>query len=147
RRHYLHAADVSSRTHGRYPPKGGSVKTLPPARARHDTQGMTNRAKESNTADASYPSRARGASGETGPSVGSVTGTDRLRQVIVSISAAVAVLGALIGSGVFGGEPMPEASGGAFAADATPIAPGGPAFSIWSVIYAGLVAYAVWQWF
>jgi hypothetical protein len=31
------------------------------------------------------------------------------------------------------------------AADATPIAPAGPAFSIWSVIYLGLIAYAIWQ--
>ena len=29
---------------------------------------------------------------------------------------------------------------------ATLIAPAGPAFSIWSVIYAGLAAYTVWQW-
>lgn len=74
------------------------------------------------------------------------TSTDRVRQIAVSVSAVVAVVGAFIGSGALGGESMPEASGGAFAADATPIAPGGPAFAIWSVIYAGLIAYAIWQW-
>lgn len=72
---------------------------------------------------------------------------DRIRQTAVSISAVIAVVGAVFGSGAFGGDAMPEAAGGAFAADATPIAPGGPAFAIWTVIYAGLVAYAIWQWF
>lgn len=65
---------------------------------------------------------------------------DRARQVIVSVSAVVAVVGAL------GGDAVSEAAGGAFAADATPVAAAGPAFSIWSVIYVGLVAYALWQW-
>lgn len=74
------------------------------------------------------------------------TGGDRARQVIVSFAAIVAVVGALVGSGVIGGVPMQEAADGAFAADATLIAPAGPAFAIWSVIYAGLVAYAIWQW-
>lgn len=73
------------------------------------------------------------------------TAKDRIRQIGVCLSALIAIVGALIGSGALGGESMPMAAGGAFAADATPIAPGGPAFSIWSVIYAGLVAYAVWQ--
>ena len=40
---------------------------------------------------------------------------------------------------------MQDAAGGALAADATIIAPYGSAFSIWSVIYTGLLAYAVWQ--
>lgn len=74
------------------------------------------------------------------------TGGDRARQVIVSLAAIVAVVGALVGSGVIGGVPMQEAADGAFAADATLIAPAGPAFAIWSAIYAGLVAYAIWQW-
>ena len=72
--------------------------------------------------------------------------TDRIRQVSVSASAVLAVVGALLGSGALGGPGVPAASGGAFASDATPIAPGGPAFSIWSVIYLGLIAYTVWQW-
>ncbi|MGC5617307.1 tryptophan-rich sensory protein [Georgenia sp. Z1491] len=74
------------------------------------------------------------------------TGADRVRHVVVSVSAVLAILGAMVGSGALGGESMPEAAGGAFAADATHVAPAGPAFSIWSVIYIGLVAYAVWQW-
>ncbi|MGC5627988.1 TspO/MBR family protein [Georgenia sp. Z1344] len=75
------------------------------------------------------------------------TRADRLRQVVVSVSAPLAILGAMVGSGALGGDPMAEAAGGAFAADATHVAPASPAFSIWSVIYLGLVAYAVWQWF
>jgi hypothetical protein len=72
---------------------------------------------------------------------------DRVRQVIVAATAVAAIVGALIGSGVFGGTPIADAAGGALSADATLIAPAGPAFSIWSVIYLGLVAYAVWQFF
>lgn len=70
---------------------------------------------------------------------------DIVRQVIVSLSAAVAIAGGFFGSGAAGGTRIRDAAGGAFSADATPIAPGGPAFSIWSVIYLGLVAYAIWQ--
>lgn len=70
---------------------------------------------------------------------------DRLRQIIVLISALIAIVGSFIGSGAAGGTPIAEASGGALAADATPVAPDGPAFAIWSVIYAGLLAYALWQ--
>ncbi|RXZ48791.1 tryptophan-rich sensory protein [Agromyces fucosus] len=70
---------------------------------------------------------------------------DLARQITVAVSAALAVIGAFIGSGAAGGTPVQDASGGALAADATLLAPGGGAFSIWSVIYVGLVAYAVWQ--
>jgi len=70
---------------------------------------------------------------------------DALRQATVLASAVLGLLGAFIGSGAAGGTPMPEVSGGALAADATLIAPGGPAFAIWTPIYAGLLAYAVWQ--
>jgi hypothetical protein len=70
---------------------------------------------------------------------------DLVRQVVVVVSAVLAIVGSFIGSGVAGGTPIQDASNGALAADATLIAPGGPAFSIWSVIYAGLVAYAIWQ--
>ena len=44
------------------------------------------------------------------------------------------------------GTPVSETSGGALSADATLLAPAGPAFTIWSVVYAGLLAYTVWQW-
>lgn len=70
---------------------------------------------------------------------------DIVRQIVVAVSAVLAVIGAYVGSGAAGGTPIQDAAGGALSADATPIAPDGPAFSIWSVIYAGLLAYAVWQ--
>ena len=70
---------------------------------------------------------------------------DVARQIVVVISAVIAVVGSFIGSGAAGGTPIQDAAGGALAADATTIAPAGPAFSIWSVIYLGLIAYAVWQ--
>ncbi len=76
------------------------------------------------------------------------TGNDKrdvLRQFIVAVSAIVAVVGSFIGSGAAGGTEIQKASGGALAADATLVAPHGPAFAIWSLIYAGLLAYAVWQ--
>jgi hypothetical protein len=71
--------------------------------------------------------------------------SDTIRRIVVAATAVVAVAGAFIGSGAAGGTPVQEAGGGAFDADGTALAPGGPAFSIWSVIYLGLVAYAVWQ--
>ena len=70
---------------------------------------------------------------------------DLARQLTVAISAVIAIIGSFIGSGAAGGTPIQEASGGALGATATPIAPDVPAFSIWSIIYLGLVAYAVWQ--
>ncbi|WP_152650258.1 tryptophan-rich sensory protein [Demequina aestuarii] len=73
------------------------------------------------------------------------TRSDRLRQVTVAIGAALAIVGAAWGAGAFGGTPIAEASGGALAADATLLAPAQPAFGIWSVIYAGLAVFAVYQ--
>ncbi len=70
---------------------------------------------------------------------------DLARQITVAVSAVIAIVGSFIGSGAAGGTPIQDAAGGALAADATPIAPGGGAFGIWSIIYLGLVAYAVWQ--
>ncbi|UNK71456.1 tryptophan-rich sensory protein [Microbacterium sp. H1-D42] len=77
--------------------------------------------------------------------MGKPQGADRVRQVIVFVLSIVAIAAAFVGSGALGGTPMQEAADGAFSDDATLIAPAGPAFSIWSVIYAGLLAYAVWQ--
>lgn len=74
-----------------------------------------------------------------------VTSQDRVRQVTVLVGAAVAVAGAAVGSGAFGGQPVAEAAGGALSATATPLAPDSPAFSIWSVIYTGLAVFAVVQ--
>ncbi|MDJ0333844.1 MAG: tryptophan-rich sensory protein [Rhodoglobus sp.] len=70
---------------------------------------------------------------------------DIVRQVTVGASAVIAVVGSFIGSGAAGGTPIQDAAGGALSATSTPIAPDSPAFSIWSVIYLGLIAYAVWQ--
>ncbi|PPF77864.1 hypothetical protein C5B96_15000 [Subtercola sp. Z020] len=68
-----------------------------------------------------------------------------MRQVLVAVGAVIAVVGAFVGSGAAGGTPIAEAAGGALSADATLLAPAGGAFAIWSVIYLGLVGYAVSQ--
>jgi hypothetical protein len=73
------------------------------------------------------------------------TGRDRARQLIVSGSEILCVVGTLYGVGLLGTR-VEESSGGALSAEATRIAPATPAFSIWSVIYLGLAAYTVWQW-
>lgn len=73
------------------------------------------------------------------------TSTDLARRITVTASEIFCVVGTLFGIGVIGTR-VEESSGGALAADATLLAPAGPAFSIWSVIYAGLLAYTIWQW-
>jgi hypothetical protein len=73
------------------------------------------------------------------------TATDRARQVTVTAAEVFCIVGTLVGVGVLG-TPVEQSSGGALSADATRLAPAGPAFSIWSVVYAGLLAYTVWQW-
>ena len=70
---------------------------------------------------------------------------DRVRQTLVIAGTVVAIVGAFVGSGAVGGTPIPKVAGGALSADATLLAPAGPAFAIWSLIYAGLVTYAIWQ--
>lgn len=69
------------------------------------------------------------------------------KRTAVAVSAVVAVIGAYVGSGAAGGTPIQDAAGGALSASSTAIAPDGPAFSIWSVVYAGLIGYAVLQLF
>ena len=71
--------------------------------------------------------------------------SDRVRHLVVAVSAVFAVIASFIGSGATGGTPIQDAAGGALAADATLIAPAGPAFAIWTPIYLGLLAYAVCQ--
>ncbi|KGM13811.1 tryptophan-rich sensory protein [Cellulomonas bogoriensis] len=73
------------------------------------------------------------------------TTSDLVRQAVVLIGSLVAIAGAFWGSGAFGGQEQDQVGDGALAADATHVAPGSPAFSIWSVIYTGLLAYAIWQ--
>lgn len=70
---------------------------------------------------------------------------DRLRQATVTLAAIFCAVGTLVGTGVIGA-PVAQTSGGSLSDNATLVAPAGPAFSIWSVIYAGLAAYTVWQW-
>lgn len=70
---------------------------------------------------------------------------DLARRLTVTLAEIFCVFGTLVGTGVIGTR-VAESSGGALAADATLLAPAGPAFSIWSVIYAGLAAYTIWQW-
>ena len=65
--------------------------------------------------------------------------------IVTLVAVLAAIVLSFFGSGALGGTPVSEAAGGALSADATPFAPDGPAFSIWSVIYVGLVAYAVYQ--
>ncbi|RWZ58329.1 hypothetical protein ELQ92_15005 [Labedella populi] len=71
--------------------------------------------------------------------------SDRIRQMVVIVSAVLALIGSFIGSGAVIGTPIQEQVGGTLTADSTLIVPAGPAFSIWSVIYTGLIAYAIGQ--
>ncbi len=70
---------------------------------------------------------------------------DLLRQIAVISATGFMLVAALIGSGFLGGDPVEDLQGGALSAEASYLAPASPAFSIWSVIYVGLIAYAIWQ--
>ena len=63
----------------------------------------------------------------------------------VLLCVALSIAAAFAGSGALGGTPIKDAAGGWLSADGTPLAPGTGAFSIWTLIYAGLAAYAIWQ--
>lgn len=65
--------------------------------------------------------------------------------IVTLFAVVVAIIGAFFGSGAVGGGGVTDSAGGWLDADATPIAPASSAFSIWSVVYVGLAAYAVWQ--
>lgn len=65
--------------------------------------------------------------------------------VVTVLAVAASIAGAFIGSGALGGTAISEAAGGWLSSEATPLAPGEGAFRIWSVIYLGLAAYAIWQ--
>lgn len=73
------------------------------------------------------------------------TRSDRVRQSTVTISEIACVVGTLVGVGALGTR-VEESAGGSLSADATLLAPASTAFTIWSVIYAGLAAFTVWQW-
>lgn len=70
---------------------------------------------------------------------------DLVRQIAVIAATCFMLIAAMVGAGVLGGTPVQNLQDGALAADATLLAPAGPAFSIWSLVYLGLIAYAVWQ--
>lgn len=69
----------------------------------------------------------------------------RAGHVTTAALVLFAILTAFIGSGALFGTPVAEAAGGWLDEDSTWIAPASGAFRIWSVIYVGLIAYAVWQ--
>lgn len=72
-------------------------------------------------------------------------GTGRLRAATLAV-IVLGLVGAFVGSGVLPGmTPTAEAAGGWLGPDSTWLSPATPAFGIWSVIYAGLLAYGIWQ--
>jgi hypothetical protein len=75
----------------------------------------------------------------------STRGRGLTRQISILVSSVLAIVAAFIGSGAFFGTPIQQAAGGFLDADSTLIAPGTGAFRIWSVIYTGMLAYAIWQ--
>lgn len=78
---------------------------------------------------------------------GDAPGTASTGQRVLMLAAIVlGLVGAFLGAGVLPGQtPTAEAAGGWLGADGTWVAPATPAFQIWSVIYAGLLAYGLWQ--
>ena len=73
------------------------------------------------------------------------TASDLTRQIAVISATVFMIVAAVVGAGVLGGTPVQDLQDGALASDATLLAPASPAFSIWSVIYALIVAYTIWQ--
>jgi hypothetical protein len=74
-----------------------------------------------------------------------VRSADLLRQVGVLASAVIGIVVAFLGSGAVVGTPVDEVADGALSTSATFVAPAENAFAIWSVIYVGLAAFAVFQ--
>jgi hypothetical protein len=72
-------------------------------------------------------------------------GADLARQIVVLSAVSFMLIAAVIGAGAFGNTAVEDQQGGALDTDGSYLAPAGPAFSIWSVIYLGLIAYAIWQ--
>lgn len=70
---------------------------------------------------------------------------DLVRQIGVISALGFTLVAVLVGVGGLGGTEVEDAQGGQLSAQGSYLAPAGPAFSIWSVIYAGLVAYVIWQ--
>jgi len=70
---------------------------------------------------------------------------DLVRQIAVISAVSFMLIAAMVGVGLFGGTAVQDLQDGALDTDGSYLAPAGNAFSIWSVIYIGLIAYAVWQ--
>lgn len=81
------------------------------------------------------------ASARTAPA----TPADLVRQIGVISAVVFMIIAAAVGTGALGGTNVRDLQGGALDADATVLAPATPAFSIWSLVYALMIAYAVWQ--
>lgn len=73
------------------------------------------------------------------------TSRDIARQIVVISAAVFMIIGAMVGTGLFGGTAVQDLQGGALDSDGSFLAPARSAFSIWTVIYVGLFAYTVWQ--
>ncbi|MEV7769298.1 tryptophan-rich sensory protein [Microbacterium sp. NPDC086615] len=72
-------------------------------------------------------------------------GNDLARQIVVLSALSFMIIAAVIGAGAFGNTAVEDQQDGALSTNGSYLAPAGPAFSIWSVIYLGLIAYAIWQ--
>ncbi|MDO5493230.1 MAG: TspO/MBR family protein [Nesterenkonia sp.] len=72
-----------------------------------------------------------------------VDGPLRRWGVLIAVLTAIGL--AAWGAGAFGGDSITEAAGGWLDSDSTPLAPASGAFRIWSVIYLGMLGYAVWR--
>ncbi len=70
---------------------------------------------------------------------------DLARQIAVISAAVFMIIAAMVGTGLLGGTAVQDLQGGALDEDGSYLAPASPAFQIWSAIYLGLLAYAVWQ--
>ncbi len=68
-----------------------------------------------------------------------------LSPILTAAAMALAIAGAFLGSGAVVGTPVQDVADGWLSADGTILAPGSGAFSIWSIVYLGLLLYAVVQ--
>lgn len=98
--------------------------------------------RRANRTDAAATAAGRGSTSATGDPSGP---RDLLRQIAVISSLGFTLVAVLVGVGGLGGTEVENSQGGQLSAQGSYLAPAGPAFSIWSVIYAGLVAYVIWQ--
>lgn len=73
------------------------------------------------------------------------TTRDLVRQIVVLSAVGFTLVGAFFGAGLAGGTSIRDVQDGALAPDGSYLAPATQAFSIWSVIYLGLIGYAIWQ--